>query len=789
MFKRVIVEEGQGVSEVDFERLGSYPQTGFEHLGRDLLTAGLVYAGFTATTSDTVSVQLAPGRIYENGKMFASETVQERSVASYVPITAGQSVICLIVGQGQEVSDDLENRYYERPIDVQNPDAGTQQTVDDAYRTKNRKAVLTVYPGIEGARPVAPIAPIGSVAIAEVLITTSGIQSVTMRADTAAVRLDQQAAMIAALVEGMAVLNQNLDGLRADQAGVKAQLMSSASRNALSSLQVDMALLKDQLDISDDGSPYWSDRFLDYGETDYDPETATGHVDFDALVEEGIRFNHAGVNEQPLSLYNPNDPNLSHAANGLICPKYTAVEGIAVKAATGEMPLGGLSVQTITVEHLTEKRERIRYGKSKNICNNSAFWKSGKYDPIKGVFTAANGDTYKAAPLLSGYHTGGGQTYQHLRLQQFWTDTISVPYDKFKANETTIAGVVKAQTFLVHQERWTPRLWLAIKRWGVGAAITAVLVECRTDGTPDPTRALASVTKTAADFKTWPAKSYFTFDKPRFLSPLEGSGGRARPFAVMFFCTGDVDVATADGSSFLGGNLFTTTDGVYFDGDLTKDICFGIDHCSFSITQMPIRLQGWNLVGGIEDIDILATAIVPSSANYAYEINVGGNWRALSAENSDANFINGVTAFYDTRVVLTGTQWGMPIIEMTDSRVRLTRPKTAFKWISSAWAIGEAAGSITLRASVASWDAARHTLIAKCLSGAGFATTVVSGPVTTRVVPGREVGRPDQELAVEMEWTFTLPTNPTTVKFRLEATTDNARIPFLIEWAAARKSA
>lgn len=795
MHKRVVVKAMQGVSETDYDRIGTYPQLGIELTTRDLLASGIFYAGFNVSKVDGTNLQIATGRVYDAGRQFASEMVEARTIADYVPVTAGQSVICLVIGQGQEVSDDVSERYYRRPIDPQNPEAGSQQTVEDDYRIKNRKAVLTIVPGIQGARPVAPSAPVGSVAVAEILVTTSGIDTITMRQDTAVTRLEAAITRLKTLEQALVEVRQSVEGLRADQAGIRAELRASASKTALAALQVDMALTKDRLDIGDDGSPYWADRFLDYTETDYDPVAATGHPDFDALVEEGIRFPHAAIDAFPLSLYNPNDPNLMHAADGLICPKYSAVDGIAVATATGEMALGGLSVQAITVEHMVEKRERIRYGTSKTICNNKEFWKSGKYDPIAGIFTAANGDTYKAGSLLvSG---SGSVNHQMVRLQQFWTDTIDVPYDKFTASESTINGVVKAQSFLMHQERWTPRTWLGVKRWGEGAEITAVLLEYGDDGDPDFSRVLATVTRAAADFKTWPERTYFPFDKPRFLAPIAGANARARQYGIAYFVTGDVDVATADGDkSYLGGNLQTTSDGYTWDVDLTRDLCFGVDFCSFDITQMPIRLQGWSLTGGIVDIDILAPVICPSAANYQYEINVGGTWRALSAETSDSDFINGVTAYYDARVVLRGTEWGMPMLEMGDSRIRLTRPKAVLCWVGpgdedevDGWALGEDADEITLRAEVGAWDPARHTLTAKMLSGADFETETAGVLASTRVVPGREVGRPDQESAVVMEWTFTPVAPVNTVKFRFDGTTNNHRIPFHVEMAAGRKSA
>jgi hypothetical protein len=792
MYKRVMTEEGQGLSQTDFDRFGSYPQDGAAFSTRDLLTSGLVYAGFQTTTSDSVTVQAAVGRIYDGGRQYASEDVQERSVAAYVPVTAGLSVICLLVGQGQEISDDQEDRYYETPIDPQNPSAGTQQTVESAYRTKYRKAVLTIIPGVEGARPMAPAAPIGSVAIAEILITTSGIQSVTMRTDTLARRLDLVAAQQATIIDQLALVNANIDGLRADLAGIKAGLLSSASQSAIAALQVDLALVKDSLDLPDDGSPYWADRFLDLLETD------TAHVDYDARVDEGVRFDYFNKAEFALSLYNPNDPNLMHAAAGLICPKYVNVDGVSVAAKTAEMLLGGTVAQAITVQHLTESRQRIRYGTAFTVCNNSAFWKSGKYDPIAGIFTDDQGNTYKAAAELSGWEGAGGGAvnHQYVRLQQFWVDTVQVPYDAYSVSEETINGVVKAQTFLQHQERWASRAWLGITSWEAGAEITAVLCECRADGTPDTDRVLAKVTKGAADFAAWPNHTNFTFGSPVFLQPLSAGGGKARPYALVFFTTGTIYVATADGQSFLGGNLFTTSDGVYYLGDLTKDICFGLDFCSFAVTQTSIQLGSWNLAGGIEDIDILAPMIVPSAANAIFEVNIGGTWRALSAAESDSGMITGLEPLYSARVTLMGTQWAMPIIGMGDSRVRLSRGKDSFVWIGpgdddgvDGWSIGATASEIKLKLVVGAWDVAHHTLIAKCLSGAGFATSVTAGAPTTRVVPGREVARPDQESAVEMEFTFTLPTTPDTVKFRLEGDTTNYRVPFHIEWAAARKTA
>lgn len=795
MHQIVLSQTGQGLNETDIARLGQFPQKGIERTTRDLLTSGLCYSGFLTTKSDndSVNVTIAVGDLYDGGKQYVSEAIQTRSVADYVPTIAGKSVICLIVAQGQESPDFLENRYYERPVDPANPSAGTLLTVDDGYRVSTRRAILTVIPGVEATRPVAPIAPTGSVAVADILITTSGIQDVTMRTDTAAKRLDLVAAQQAAIVVRLDLIDQAVAGFRADLAAVAASLLSSASVAALNALQQDVALIKESLDLPDDGSPYWADRFLDYGETDWDPITQTGNVDFNARTAEGIRFAYDAASEFALSLYNPNDPNLALASAGLICPKFTAVPGIILDAATGDMPLGGVSVQTITVEHLTQSRQRVRYGTEYTVCNNAAWWNSGKFDPIAGIFTSAAGETYQAAAELFSYVANGGAendvNHQAIRIRQFWKDEIEVPYDKYTPNQITISGVVKAESFLQHQERWVVGTDLAIKRWGDGAQIKAVLVECDASGRPDPTRVLATSTLTSADFKVWPQWTPFNLPKPIFTSPL-GAGGRARPYAVMWFTTGDVDVMTADGGSFLGGNLFTTTDGVYFDGDLTKDICFRVRYAKFDFTDIPIRLGSWNLSGGIESIDVLAPMVVPGSASATFQVNVGGNWRSLAADESGSSFLNGTQALYDARILLNGTEWSMPIIDTANSRVRLARPKAAFDWIGKAWTIGSNATEIKVKAVVASWDAARHVLAAKLRHGTGFASVKnAAAAPTVRVVPGREVARPTQEYAVEMEWTFSFTGSPVgAVKPEFVGSTNNYKVPFHIEWAVARKT-
>ncbi|WP_311276171.1 hypothetical protein [Methylobacterium sp. WCS2018Hpa-22] len=740
----------------------------------------------TSSVGDGVSVNIAAGRVYDGGKQYALEEKQVRSVATYVPTIAGRSVICLVIAQGDEVSDNMENRYYERAIDPKNPNAGVQQSVDDGYRTKNRKVVVSVIPSVEAARPAAPAAPTGAVAVAEILVTTSGIQKITMRDDTKAKRLDSAITQIADIVNYLDEINQSIDGLRADLAAVAAKTGAPVAMAAIGAIENDLANVKAKLGLPVDDAPYYTDNFLDYEFSDWNPETQKGNVDFDARIEEGIRFAYEAESTVALSLLNPNDPNVMHVGRGLICPAYTEVAGLSVAKASGDMPLGGVSVQTVTVKTLTKSVTRIRYGTGFTVSNSSNFWKGGGRDSINGLFRDAKGVLYSAIPIIETNKKIVGST----RLRQIFKDTILESYEKLLVKEKTVSGVVKAETFLMANERWVTGTDLGIKRWGAGASITASVCECDNSGRPDPTRAVQTVTLTEAQFKAWPAWTSFDFDEPAMLGPLSTEDGRARPWAVVWYTVGDVDVMTADGSRYTAGTLLSTTDMQYFDPDITKDICFRLRYAKFNNSDLTVRLGSWNLSGGIENIDILASILAPNSSTATFEIFVGNRWRKLDNDEAGASFIGGTQALYEARVVLHGNMYSMPIIDTIGSRVRCSRPKGHLDWIGTDFGLGGTATEIKVRALVGAYDSARHTLKAALRYGSGYGTVKApTGAPKITVAPGRAKTRVDQESAVEVEWTFSFTSAVSAVKPELIIDTNNYKIPCHVEQITVRKSA
>jgi hypothetical protein len=98
-------------------------------------------------------------------------------------------------------------------------------------------------------------------------------------------------------------------------------------------------------------------------------------------------------------------------------------------------------------------------------------------------------------------------------------------------------------------------------------------------------------------------------------------------YAILLITAGNHFVWTIQNSNFISGTLFYSTDGSWFQGDITKDICFEAQFCNFRANQTAVQLQALQLQNGIAAIDINADAIVPEGCRLFYEVQVAGVWQ------------------------------------------------------------------------------------------------------------------------------------------------------------------
>ncbi|PZA12472.1 hypothetical protein DNX69_10890 [Rhodopseudomonas palustris] len=766
MYKRILWDVDQEGTEEDLERMGLWPQEGIARLTDDLLVSGRLYKGFTTLASGLSAIEVAPGRIYDAGAMYALEAALTLSLGEFMPITAGQKVYVVLIGQGREDDGYVEARNYEREVPQTGGGTAIQQVPQTGSRAKVRSAILIAYPGSPSVIPVRPSIPLGTVAIADILLGTGGIESIAMRTENEAPELDALAAAYTSLQVRLGLVDQEMAGLRNDLAALARLFKSSVSRLTVQAMQGDIAMMKDRLDIPDTGSPYSADNFLDERESD------PTNVDYKARVLEGIRFPAANLWKGPLALYNANDGNLMHASAGLICPKYNVVEGIKLWERSGSTPLGGTVYQTMELTQMLMSRQETAYGDYFEACTNAAWWNSGQYDVAKGIFRIGD-ETYEVAD----YDRDLGVTvpwHAIIRLRKFWTTTVKTPYDVYAPVSHTIQGVLKSQSWLQSQDRWSPGMRLAIESWSAGAEVTVALVECGDNGMPLPRRMLKKTTLAASQFKTFPEATGVPWSTPVFLE----SG---KFYAYLFAVTGDVTVAYAEGQKFLSGNYFETTDGTFFVGNLTRDLCHVTEYCQFALTSLTVLLQGVNLDGGIHNIRIRNAEVVPENSTREFQLQVGGAWRKIEApEGDDTLFGSGVTPYYDFRLVLNGNQWAMPILDMGSSEVELFRADDDLRHISSVIAFGSSIETVYVKATVGAWDAARHTLAARLAHGAGYATLKTHDAVETKPAIGPDgLVRAD---AVGKIWTFTFAApGISSCKIDFVGATNNPRVTYHVE--------
>lgn len=250
-----------------------------------------------------------------------------------------------------------------------------------------RVGMIDTKAGDENADPVAPLVGAGYLEIAQVMLTPGGIEAVTMNTANqivSAQQLDQRTAQLEVFRDRTGPQVQSLAAdiaaLSKGQTGVVTFDQYGRTLTRLAELEARAGIPQEALDSA-------ADYFLDLRATD----PAFGG--FLAKTEEGIRFADEAADIKPLQIFNP----LNAAAkivDGVMFPAFTLEKRFSVGKPTGEVQCAQYSYQTNELVQKTVSRIRIRYGASKTVCTNSAWWQSGSTIPSRTSFapTAKRGN-------------------------------------------------------------------------------------------------------------------------------------------------------------------------------------------------------------------------------------------------------------------------------------------------------------------------------------------------------------------------------------------------------------
>ena len=683
MEQQIIFRANQEQQAEDHTDLQDFVRASLDHVVNDAVTASRRYAGFDVTASAQAEVTVASGRMYgADGAVYGRTTSTVQSLLA--DLAAVSQRIISVSAYGAENETQIETRDFLNDVET-----GATEPDSVAMRL-SRDAVLAFTTGTESADPQPPSLPVEHVEIARVLVDNLGVVSVTMLTANevkSTENLDQRTKNLEAF---RAAAEPQIGSLGSDLAALTNRVDNAARGRDLSRLFEDVARVKEVLEIPDTASDYGADRFLNTDESD---TADAGGYGYDALVEEGIRFADANADESEISIFSANDPAAA-LSNGLLLPAHSETLRISVDVYHSDLGLAQYGFQTHDIVQKSMSRSRIRYGSIRTVCTNGTWWQSGQYDSAAGTFKK-DGETFEVLDYDRNLHGNG---HEFVRIKQMWVDDYEDPYWDYVKTDYQINGAQVAQSFLNTNDMWAKKFafWLTSKAAAENIFLSLVEVVA---GVPDPSRAILHMTVDEADLVV---NGWTEVELPAtFLK----AGGR---YAWLLTSNANHQIGMAFGQDYVDGTFFYSTDGAFYQGELTKDMMFQMWGAKFDAPQVTIELDPLNLDGGMTALDIMADMVVPDSTQVIFECRPGGTgeWRPI--DPSDLAVFQGTPVLAHHRVRFVGTRDIQAAIRLTGSRIRVTRPKTAFTHASTTITLAAPSDTITVKCLLEEFDDTPH---------------------------------------------------------------------------------
>lgn len=743
MERRVIFQDGMDNDPDDYNNLQDYVQGTFDDVVGDAITSGRKYAGFAAAATSVTAIAVQIGRFYSGGKVYTSDAIFTQDFTTSLPVATKK--IANIVVYGQEIDTNSVPREF-----LINEDTGQSEPRVVATE-RERQAVVNVVFGSENADPVAPVTDAATIVIATVLLTPSGISSVTMNADNALDSVSSNTTRIVSLEKFASTAAPQITSLASDLSALANGQRNTVTLDSYGRTLARLASLEAKDGIPASASDSDCDFFLDTSKSDL---TFSGSQ---VKIDEGIRFADEAANVTQLSIFNALNP-LATITGGVMFPAYTLDRRFATGSWTGEVQASQYSYQTNTLVQKTMSRTRVRYGSSMTVCTNSTWWKSGKYDATTHIFSI-NGETWTVDP--SDY-AKAVVNHQMIRVTEFWEDSYEEPYWDAVTVTNTVPGAVVAETFLNANDMWLGGIELGFTRLAANGSVTVSICETE-NGMPKLDQVISTTTIQRADLQLGADANGYGKTYP--IQPVFLSGGQR--YAIVVITAADHWLATVQGTTFPQGTFFYVLDGAYQQGDGTRDMAFALYAAKFTASRAVIDLQPLSLSGGIANIDIIAPSVVPGSTSLTFEVQLASVWYPLS-QVSTLNLGAGgsIPPLLPFRATFVGTPDVMPAITLTSSQVTISRPRTSLTSISQPRVLpGSGSSQIRVIARFEYWDSAHHTASCNLLTGASY-TTVQNASSFSDVVT--------DDGATERTWVFNLGAAVTSYRIKFGATTDSA---------------
>ncbi|MGE5563122.1 MAG: hypothetical protein ACM3ZV_07400 [Bacillota bacterium] len=746
MERRVIFQDGMDNDPADYNHLQDFTEQSLDHIVGDAITADRKFAGFASAATGVTTLTVAPGRLYVNGQVYNSDTEFVKDFAAQLPVATRR--IAMVVAFGDEV--DTDGRPREFLIDEET--GNSEPRVVSMERA--RVAKISVAMGQESADPLPPLLDAGVTAIATIVLAATGIESVTMTAENAIDSVQSVANRVEDLETFRDRANPQIASLASDIAALTAGQANLVGNVPYGRTLERLATLESKAGIPDAAADSYADFLLD------DTGSDLGFAGSSAKIEEGVRFADEASAVTQLALLNPLDPK-AKVVGGMLLPAYTSTLRMTSGPKSGEIQAASFTYGENAVVQKTVSRHRVRHGRAKTPSSAANWWKTGRFDAAALIFRRED----EVWTIPANRREQAIKHHVFDRHKFHFEDSYEETYWEAVTTPAVVNGTIVAETWLQGNDTWLISLGLEFTKLAAAGGVTVLI--CETDrGMPLLDKVISSTTLNREDL-VLNAETQFPL-QPAFLT-----GGKRYAAAVITAA----DHWLAATSSFQQGTLFYVQDGAYQQGDPAKDLKFSLYSADFTAAQAVIDLQPLQLAGGLSDVDILASAVIPGSTQLSYRIQVGGAWYPLGDVDDTILGAGGVMpAMVPLQAVFTGTPDVMPAVRIDSSQAKVSRSKPGFTYVTAIRNL-PGAGSAQIRATflLEQFDEVHHDLTVSLLSGAGYATETAATSVT-------DVAQPDG--SIERTVVFNLGAAVTSYRFKAVGATDSQLLPFHI---AARK--
>jgi hypothetical protein len=786
----------------DFNNLQADVRQSFDDIVFDAIEPGSKYAAFIVSQTGPTSVTVAPGRFYSGGQVFPSVQATVLPLISNLPVVT-QKFATIVVWGNPDVQGPVVTREQ-----IINTDTGQFQPVNVSISSMRQAQINVVY-GPESAAPQRGIISSAVTPICDVLLSPSGVVSITMDPTNALGSVDDAEEKLTALSAWQASIGSQINTLRSDLAVLRGLIPPNLAAilqgmaQAIADLQ---ALFKRP------ATCFFSalERFLN---TNNSSPSSAG---YSALVSDGLRFPYSTRALTQLQLLNPLEPLVQTQGN-VTLPVFNTVARLSVMpigstpsvrtgAFVGELDLGPFSQNINIISYvflvfsyhvLRLRRLCLRYGSniytpvsdasrtglvqynigSVAVVNtgSAAGVAEAKRLPALDFFTASRVGGDVPSPNWTNFWTiDNPSRLVSQRRNWCWTDYYDDPYwSPYSASDQFNGGVVSFE-FIATNSGWITDIKLFFASLGTSGDIYYRL--CLTDkaGRPDQSRAIGGGALPFADL---------TVGKQGTLCGLTASFVTAgERYAFIIQTAGNHQLAAmgpAD-AKLLG---YPAVSSYYNDGTSTGSSAwrqivggqvpfFQIFMAQFTNNVSEVQLQPGSLVGGIAQMRIMAEAYAPPGTNLSFRAQIAGAWIPINPDN--VNIFATLPNLVPLMAVYSGTAEVQPGINFGQSELDVGVMATSLNYWEAAITLPQNTTSIHLDAYLSQWDGAFHTFTGKVwVSGTSYTPTVTDTPDST------------DPTKLKRSMAFTVPSTGT-FQWEVLSTTSGNGFPLCTEvWASA----